>query len=595
MNKFTLLTDEQTFGSKKIEVIKKLGTKCVISDFTILLGANFNDKYHMDADSSLKGRTGSWYLSTSNCGGNVRYVTLEGNRDRIQAGARSSCVRPVLPFSKLSDISQNVVRGNNGLLEVTYGEYPQYAVDPKLNEILDNEFLNGTLKKTGKEYVTDSRKTFDYSQIFRPIKHIEYEYNGKKYVRVKNNSIFMHQLSNGVIPEENDYVWVEVSPITWYVDENSKILISKTLLASGIRFCDHGNYKDNFRKTEMYMFLNKYFAKNIVTSKLQTEEKKLVLVDNKFTIEKLIEEIYEYCKDVTNSDELIKMVDGIIKQYNEKVAKIHELKKNSIPTLESLTDINNRLELRLRLILDDLKRHHEEYKVYYEMLDVINEYVGIINGSKEEKNYALSDDLNVIINVCVPYLSEKDGNMIKNHLLVIFNDYREKILHYLDNSNVFDKHNNDCKLKCNSIDEMNFEIREKIHPLLVELCSSVSKRDIELEIQDFMQKTINGLYSEPKNKFLALYLTEINTTYKNILELMEKLSIRLQKEYKEELNNIMIFNIDYGQDFNLVTRNLIEIWLRLNRILYSIQKYLNEMDELNYSYIDVRKIKNKFI
>lgn len=590
MNKFTLLTDEQTFGSKKIEVIKELGTKCAISDFTILLGATFNDKYHMDADSSLKGRTGSWYLSTSNCGGNVRYVTLEGDRDRIQAGARSSCVRPVLPFSKLSDISQNIVRGNNGLLEVTYGEYPQYAVDPKLNEILDNEFLNGTLKKTGKEYVTDSRKTFDNSQKFRPIKHIEYEYNGKKYVRVKNNSIFLYQLSNGVIPQKNDYVWVEVSPITWYVDENSKILISKTLLASGIRFCDHGNYKDNFRKTEMYMFLNKYFAKDIVTSKLQTEEKRLIMVDNKFTIEKLIEEIYEYCKDVTNCDEVIKMVNDIIKQYNEKVAKIHELKKNSIPTLESLTDINNRLELRLRLILDDLKRLHEEYKVYYEMLDVINEYIGIINGSDEEKRYELSSDLDVIINVCIPYLSEKDGNMIKNELLVILNSYKEKILQYLNNSSVFDNQNNGSKLKCNSIDEMNLEIREKIHPLLINLCSSVGKRDVELEIQEFMQKTINGLYSEPKNKFLSLYLTEIKATYTNIVSLMDKLPTGLQKQYKEELNNIMIFNIDYSQDFNLITRNLIEIWLRLNRVLYNIEKYLNEMEELNNSYIDLSKV-----
>ena len=38
-NEFTLLSDEQTFGSRKIDVIKQLGGKCAISDFAILLGA----------------------------------------------------------------------------------------------------------------------------------------------------------------------------------------------------------------------------------------------------------------------------------------------------------------------------------------------------------------------------------------------------------------------------------------------------------------------------------------------------------------------------------------------------------------------------
>lgn len=31
-NEFTLLSDEQTFGSRKIDVIEQLGGKCAISD-----------------------------------------------------------------------------------------------------------------------------------------------------------------------------------------------------------------------------------------------------------------------------------------------------------------------------------------------------------------------------------------------------------------------------------------------------------------------------------------------------------------------------------------------------------------------------------
>ena len=71
-NEFTLLSDEQTFGSCKIDVIERLGEKCAISDFAILLGAYVNDDYHVDGDSSLKGRTGWWYLSSSDGAGDVR-------------------------------------------------------------------------------------------------------------------------------------------------------------------------------------------------------------------------------------------------------------------------------------------------------------------------------------------------------------------------------------------------------------------------------------------------------------------------------------------------------------------------------------------
>ncbi len=45
------------------------------------------------------------------------------------------------------------------------------------------------------------------------------------------------------------------------------MLVSKTLLASGIRFCNDGQYgRDDFKTTEMYMFLNKYFAKDMIPS-----------------------------------------------------------------------------------------------------------------------------------------------------------------------------------------------------------------------------------------------------------------------------------------------------------------------------------------
>lgn len=93
-NEFTLLSDEQTFGSQQIDVIKKMGGKCAISDFAILLGAYVSSDYHVDGDNSMRGRTGWWYLSSSDGDGDVRDVNKDGDRKWTNAGKRSGAVRP---------------------------------------------------------------------------------------------------------------------------------------------------------------------------------------------------------------------------------------------------------------------------------------------------------------------------------------------------------------------------------------------------------------------------------------------------------------------------------------------------------------------
>jgi len=277
-NEFTLLSDEQTFGSQQIDVIKKMGGKCAISDFAILLGAYVSSDYHVDGDNSMRGRTGWWYLSSSDGDGDVRDVVKDGVRFWTHAGKRSGAVRPALPFSNISDISLNGVKGRHGFLEVEYGEYPQYAVDTNLGRILDDSFQAGVLRRTGKTYTTDSRRWNANSERFSPVQHEEFEYNGKRYVRVKSNDTDENfKLSNGVTVHPGMYVWLEVSPIKWIVDDRAKMLVSKTLLASGIRFCNDRQYNGDFKNTEMYQYLNTYFARDMVpcvVKEMTPEEKK---------------------------------------------------------------------------------------------------------------------------------------------------------------------------------------------------------------------------------------------------------------------------------------------------------------------------------
>ena len=280
MNKdveLTLLSFENVRGRHIIDVIERLGGECAISDFAVLLGGCVSDSYRVHGDNSLKGRTGWWYLSTRSMNFDVCFIASNGYYETSPAGNRSGGIRPILQFSNISDVSSNAVKGKNGFLEVEYGEYPQYAADTDLCKILDTAFSSGLLKRTGKTYTTDSKKCDAYLESFSPIEHDEFEYNGKRYVRIKsNNTNEKNILTNGAIVHPGNYFWIEVLPIIWYVDEKAKMLVSKTLLASGIRFCDNGQYKGDFKKTEMYTFLNKYFVKDMVPTvvhKVIPEEK----------------------------------------------------------------------------------------------------------------------------------------------------------------------------------------------------------------------------------------------------------------------------------------------------------------------------------
>lgn len=266
----TLLSEGQIWGNDKesqLEVIRKYGTKAAITDLCVLTGSHLceDTDYNIDEDSSLKGRT-SWFWTRSDDNDNdVRAVDRDGDRHLNFRYGRSGAVRPALQSSVIfSQISPNRVRGYNGTEEVEYGEYPQYAADSRMQSILESEYNRG-MNKTGRSYTFDSVN--DYDTGFNPVTYEEYEYQGKKYIRIRANSDFdgnKFKLSNGVEYRDGDYVWVEVSPVKWLIDDRTGILVSKIGLVSGIRFLDRNhNYKGDFSRTEMKEYLDRYMIRDL--------------------------------------------------------------------------------------------------------------------------------------------------------------------------------------------------------------------------------------------------------------------------------------------------------------------------------------------
>ena len=270
---FTLLEQEQIFGKNRLDIFKKYGVTASITDFAILLGGYVTAGFRTGGND-LKHRNG-WYWSKDPYGHNASIISYDGFDDWYIVARRVGGCRPASPFSSIQEISSIETRGKNGLIEIEYGEYPQWTCTKNIQNILDSAYKKGSLNKTGKSYTVDSRKYDEYNEDFLAKEYEEYEYNGKKYVRVISNTYFDGRkvaFSTGEQYKNGDSVWVEVSPVRWLVDEKSKIMVAKHILFAGIQFNKEQNYQGDFDNTTLGKYLKEVFSKDILPSNILNKE-----------------------------------------------------------------------------------------------------------------------------------------------------------------------------------------------------------------------------------------------------------------------------------------------------------------------------------
>jgi len=264
MQELTLLEEKQIFGEKALDIIKKRGTKAAITDFAILLGGYVSGNYYVDGYNSLDKRTGWYWTKTNDDDYDARIVDFGGVSNDDYVDKRDGGLRPALPFSNIQSIPTNEVSGRkkDGVLEIEYGYYPRNAVSIGMQRELEQAWK----EETGYIYTTDSREYDEYDKTFSPQSHIEYEYKGKRYVKVKANSYFdgnEFMLSNGETYKDGDYVWVSVEPVKWLVDEKTKLMITEEVIVAGVQFKNKRDYDGDFSKTDMKMFMDKYLSKEL--------------------------------------------------------------------------------------------------------------------------------------------------------------------------------------------------------------------------------------------------------------------------------------------------------------------------------------------
>lgn len=288
----TLPTEDQTLDAReRLEVLKKVGLGASMTDLAVITGGYISSlEMGVGECTVFQGpplnHRSALYMTRSATGvGSIWGVYAHPVFKKSDAtycfspGAIEAVIRPMMATNFISfSPKETYTDERTNVEEIAYGEYPQFAVSPEMQEELENNLQSRNLYMTGKNYTFNSpsyeRPNRDNS--FKPTNYSEYEYQGKKYVRVKadinigakSNKIM---LSNGMICTSVDSVWLEVSPVIWYVDKKSQFLISKYGLLSGIRF-DDKKYYGKFEETEMKKYMDNYMANNLfLTSSLKKE------------------------------------------------------------------------------------------------------------------------------------------------------------------------------------------------------------------------------------------------------------------------------------------------------------------------------------
>ncbi len=280
MNDFTFITGEDVFGNddQVLEIFKVAGTESPLTDYSIIIGAYYDPESKLNYGSY-------WTKSTASSDKNVIIVDEEGYSATYSISLRDIGARVVynLPENIEKELTKNLDTTTEHIFQVKYGYYPQSALNGLEQEKLDNMLKQGKLQLTNNYYTVDSRKEFEYEEIFAPITFKEYKLEDKRLIKVVVNTGlyngFKSKYKNG------DSIWVNVEPVYWLLDTKKHQMISEKILFAGVQFADNSNFT-KFEETRIYQFLNTCFARELVQGldeKLLPIKEEASIKDTKFS------------------------------------------------------------------------------------------------------------------------------------------------------------------------------------------------------------------------------------------------------------------------------------------------------------------------
>ena len=336
---FRFLTKNEVFGSEQLDILKKYGSKCAITDFAVLLGGYVPDllggdisDYPFVEENSKKERCSYWWLKSVFKCGRADNVNAYGDKKSCYVYSRIIGARPVTSFIPLFF---NKGKRINGILEAEYGEYPQTIVPEEFAKTLEEEYLSGKMEQTEKKYTTDSVWYLRYSTPLQKRTHNEYIYNGRKYIRFVGDHICeLRKLSDRRVIKKNEVYWVEVEPIKWLIDEKTGKALSKKILFSGVQFDIDRKDDVTFEESVIKQFMDEFFSneiRNDVDIKIdEVEDNESIKIELlKFYNKNKFNDLFVELNSMNDEDNLSLFMDIILDSdtYYEMNSKLDLLKK----------------------------------------------------------------------------------------------------------------------------------------------------------------------------------------------------------------------------------------------------------------------------
>ena len=283
-----------------------------VTDFAILTGY----KQHKDDD----------YFDNPTCN-KIEFIDTKGNHIFLDPCDRTHGFYPLIKYHFIEDMSRDY-RG-----EIEFGEYPQKVVSLKLSCDLERIYSRGGLKETGKIYTIDSVDVNDKNTHFKARQYVEYEYNGKKYIRFIGDSNCEGEiLSDGRKVKKGEVYWIEVKPIRWLIvsTHTGEYAVTKNIMFAGVQMSLSPFLFNFFENLTILEYFNTFFIKDIIPSKinnklietrnsvqLQEQTSEMILLENiEFLLQKLKildEKLYKKYK--AQYEEMINSEDKILTLY----------------------------------------------------------------------------------------------------------------------------------------------------------------------------------------------------------------------------------------------------------------------------------------
>lgn len=351
--KFSLLSATMSAEDYALNVLKAYGKDVDLTDLAYILGAKKNTFWTKNLDNQKR----IYVVEEGSLKSDARY-------DNLTRGVRPA----IYPSEKLL-LAPVLSDSPGGVKFAEYGVYPQTLADAQISSHLEALYEGDVIHKTGKTYTFNNYGGV-YTCNFNPVPFPEFEYNHKKYIRIKS---FQSAITtNGLKIQEYSPYWVEVLPVKWLVDP-SGFWISEKILFAGIPFSTkpepivNVKHPDEFDFTQviMYEYLNNCFAADIIdqnaNDKAKNFEKSIISQSSGVTdlLEKLKimrERIVSGEKVSTEEFEKLKQEYEKFKQFTkENINSTGGIKLNlDTQTLDTKNDKNTDMFADIDKMFNDL-------------------------------------------------------------------------------------------------------------------------------------------------------------------------------------------------------------------------------------------------